>query len=319
MRILVTGGAGFIGSHTVKALLDRGDKVICVDNFNDYYDPDVKKENIRPFLNNGKFKLYKSDITIFNAMRNIFKKEKPDKICHLAARAGVRASIENPFIYQQVNAGGTLNLLELSRKYGVKNFVFASSSSVYGNNKKTPFSEKHSVDNPISPYAATKKAAELMAYTYHRLYKMNCTALRFFTVYGPAGRPDMAPYMFTDAVYRGRPIKKFGDGTSKRDYTYISDIVSGVLAAVDRELGYEIINLGNNKPVRLNYFISIIEKILGRKAVIKQFPKQPGDVDITYADISKAKKLLGYSPEVKIEQGMEKFISWYLEKAGAGH
>ncbi len=313
MKILVTGGAGFIGSHTVAALLNRGEEVICVDNFNDYYDPHIKKKNIGLFLKNKNFKLYREDITAFKNIEKIFKKEKPRKVCHLAARAGVRASIENPFIYQETNVKGTLNMLELAGKYGVENFVLASSSSVYGNSKEVPFSEAQNVDNPISPYAATKKACELMAYVYSHLYGLNCTCLRFFTVYGPAGRPDMAPYLFTDAVYRGREIKRFGKGNTKRDYTFVSDIVSGILAAIDKNLKYEIINLGNNKPVELNYFISVIEKLLDKKANIKEYPKQAGDVDITYADISKAKRLLGYSPKTKIEEGMQKFIEWYLE------
>ena len=314
MKILVTGGAGFIGSHTVDALLGRGDSVVCVDNLNDYYPPAIKKSNISVFLGNKKFKFYKNDITDYGAMAKIFKKEAFDAVCHLAARAGVRPSIENPFIYEEVNIRGSLNLLELARLNGIGNFVLASSSSVYGNSRKIPFSETDNVDNPISPYAATKKAVELLAHNYFHLYGLNCTCLRFFTVYGPSGRPDMAPFLFTDAIYRGREIKKFGDGTSKRDYTYVSDIVKGVAAALDKKLGYEVINLGNNSPVELNKFIAVIEGVLGKKALIKQLPKQPGDVDVTYADIAKAKKLLGYSPVVTVEDGMKKFIAWYLEK-----
>lgn len=311
MRILVTGGAGFIGSHTVRKLLLDGHTVLCVDNFNDYYDPQIKESNLVDCIKNPRFILYRKDICKFNDLRKIFEKEKIDKICHLAARAGVRASIENPFLYEEVNIRGTLNLLELARLFKVKNFVMASSSSVYGNSTKVPFSERDNVDNPISPYAASKKAAELLAYTYHHLYKLRCICLRFFTVYGPSGRPDMAPFLFVDSIYKGKTIKKFGDGTSRRDYTYIGDIVDGVVSALQSDLEYEIINLGNNKPVELNYFIHLIERLLKKKAKVKSFPKQPGDVDITYSNIRKAKKLLGYRPQISIEEGMKEFISWY--------
>ncbi|MFH1048214.1 MAG: GDP-mannose 4,6-dehydratase [Patescibacteria group bacterium] len=312
IKLLVTGGAGFIGSNTIKKLLDLDYFVVCVDNFNDYYNPKIKEKNIEKFLTNKNFKLYKEDICNFPKMEEIFKKEGFDKICHLAARVGVRPSIKNPFLYEEVNVRGTLNMLELSKIYKIKNFVFASSSSVYGNNKKIPFSESDNVDFPISPYAATKKTCELLAYTYHHLYNLKCTGLRFFTVYGPSGRPDMAPFLFVDAIYKGKEIKKFGDGTAKRDYTYIDDITSGIISAIEKDLDYEIINLGNNKPVELNYFISLIEKLLNEKAIIKNYPKQLGDVDITYADISKAQRLLNYDPKISIEEGMKKFVRWYL-------
>lgn len=314
MKILVTGGAGFIGSHFINYRLKRADdEIICVDNFNDYYSPAVKEGNVAPFLGNPRFKLYRADICNMESMNKIFVQEKPDIICHLAARAGVRPSIENPFIYEKTNVLGTLNLLELSRIHAVKNFVFASSSSVYGNQKKVPFSEVDPVNEPISPYAATKKSAEMLAHTYHHLYGLPCTSLRFFTVYGPSGRPDMAPYKFTKLISEGAPIQKFGDGNTKRDYTFIDDIVPGISEALDADMPFEIINLGNNKPVELNYFISLIEKLVGKKAIIKNLPMQPGDVDITYADISKAQKLLGYNPKTTIEEGMEKFVEWYLE------
>jgi len=254
---------------------------------------------------------YKADICNFKAMKKIFEKEKPEKVIHLAARAGVRPSIENPFIYEETNIRGTLNLLELAKNAKVKSFVFASSSSVYGNQKKIPFSETDNVDNPISPYATSKKAGELLCFTYHYLYNMKITCLRFFTVYGPRGRPDMAPYLFVKNIMAGTPIKKFGDGTSKRDYTFIADIAKGVLAAIDKELEFEIINLGNNKPMELNTFISIVEKLAGKKAAINSLPMQPGDVAITYADIKKAKKMLGYEPETSFEQGMRQFVEWY--------
>lgn len=313
IKILVLGGAGFIGSNTIKKLLNLNYFVVCVDNFNDYYDPKIKERNIEKFLENKNFKLYKEDVCNFSKMEEIFKKEKFDKVCHLAARVGVRPSIEDPFLYEKVNVGGTLNMLELSRIYKIKNFVFASSSSVYGNNKKIPFSENDNVDLPISPYAATKKTCELFAYTYHHLHNLKCTGLRFFTVYGPCGRPDMAPFLFVDAIYKNKEIKKFGNGTAKRDYTFIDDTTGGIISAIEKDLDYEIINLGNNKPVELNYFINLIEKLLNQKAKIKECPKQLGDMDVTYADISKAQRLLNYDPKISIEEGMKKFVEWYLK------
>lgn len=313
MKILVTGGAGFIGSNLIKKLLEVGYRVICLDDLNNYYSPKIKQRNIAPFLKHKNFKFHKADICDYKKLAKIFAKEKVDKICHLAARVGVRASIQNPHLYERVNIGGTLNLLDLAVKYKIKNFVFASSSSVYGNSQKIPFSENDNVTNPISPYAATKKACELFAATYHNLYGLNCTGLRFFTVYGPGGRPDMAPFLFLDAIFRGKQIKKFGDGTSARDYTYIDDIVEGIVMALEKNFPFEIINLGNNKPIELNYFIKLVERLVGKSAKIKQMPEQPGDVKITYADITKAKKLLGWEPKTKIEEGMEKFTKWYLK------
>jgi len=312
-NILVTGGAGFIGSHLIKALLDRGDSVVCVDNFNDYYSPIQKRKNISPFLENRNFKLYIDDIEDYTKMKEIFIVNQITHVAHIAARAGVRASISDPFIYESTNLKGTLNLLSLSKDFNIQNFVFASSSSVYGNNQKVPFAETDNVDFPISPYAATKKATELLAHTYHHLHNLPVICLRFFTVYGPAGRPDMAPYLFTQWIDQGKEVKRFGDGTSKRDYTYIEDIITGVVKAIDTPMGYEIINLGDNHPVELNYFISVIEKVLGKKANIVEYPEQPGDVKVTYADITKAQKLLNYQPTVSIEQGMENFIKWYLD------
>lgn len=326
MSILVTGGAGFIGSHVIKKLLEKNNKVICVDDFcassgtsalggNDFYDPKFKEENIREFLNNKDFKLYRTDICDLIDLEKVFIEDKIDLIIHLAARTGVRPSIQNPLLYHQVNVLGTVNLLELARKYNIKNFIFASSSSVYGNNKKVPFSEDDNVDNPISPYAATKKAGELTCYTYHHLYNINIACLRFFTVYGPKGRPDMVPYKFTKLIFEGKKLPVYGDGNTYRDYTYIDDIVSGILASVDyvkeNKNVYEIFNLGNSETISLKYFISLIEKLVGKKAKIIKMPKQPGDVEKTYADISKAKKLLGYYPKTKIEEGMAKFIDWY--------
>jgi len=315
MKILITGCAGFIGSHVSEALLRRGDSVVGVDNLNDYYDVRKKKSNLALLKKHVKFRFYKQDIRDYKGLRKIFEKQKPGKIIHIAARAGVRPSIEQPLLYQEVNVKGTMNLLELAKEFRAKSFVFASSSSVYGNQRKIPFSEDDDVSKPISPYAATKRAGELLCHTYHYLYNMRIACLRFFTVYGPRGRPDMAPYLFTDWIIRGRPVNRFGDGTTKRDYTYVDDIVRGVVSALDKELGFEIINLGNNKPVMLNDFIKIIEKITGKKAVIKELPMQPGDVEITYADIAKAEKLLGYNPRMSIEEGMRKFFEWYKENA----
>ncbi|MFC1655701.1 NAD-dependent epimerase/dehydratase family protein [Patescibacteria group bacterium] len=311
--VLVTGGAGFIGSHTVKKLLDLGNRVVCVDNFNDYYSPDVKRHNASEFLGNLGSKLYVADICDYLKLREIFEKEKPDKVCHLAARAGVRSSIYDPLLYQDVNVKGTTNILDLCVKCGVKKLVFASSSSVYGHTKKIPFREKDCTDKPISPYAATKKSSELMAHAYHHLHGLKCIGLRFFTVYGPSGRPDMAPFLFTHAISSGKSIKQFGNGSSQRDYTYIDDVVDGIASALDADLDFEIINIGNNKPVKLKNFIKLIEELVGKKAEIIQEPMPQGDVPITYADITKAKELLNYSPETTIEEGMEKFVSWYKD------
>ena len=313
MKILVTGCAGFIGSHVSEAMLNRGESVVGVDEINDYYDVRIKKNNLSILKKHKGFVFYKEDIRNLKGLKRIFAKEMPEKVVHLAARAGVRPSIEQPLLYEEVNVKGTMHLLELAKEHNIKSFVFASSSSVYGNQKKVPFSETDDVNNPISPYAATKKAGELLCYTYHHLYDIKITCLRFFTVYGPRGRPDMAPYKFTKAIIAGKPIQRFGNGKTKRDYTYIADIVKGVVAAADAELGFEIINLGNNKPVELSKLISTIEKATGKKAAIEQMPLQPGDVEITYANIAKAKKLLGYNPETSIEAGMQKFVEWYKE------
>ncbi len=309
--ILVTGGAGFIGSHLVDKLLEIGHKVVLVDDFNSYYNPEFKEENISRHIDKEYFKLYRYDISDFEALGTVFEKEKIDKIIHLAARAGVRASIQDPILYEKVDIGGTTNLLELARKHNIKDFIFASSSSVYGNQKKVPFSENNSADRPISPYGAAKRSTELLAYAYHHLFKINCTGLRFFTVYGERGRPDMAPYLFTESILKGKEIQKFGDGTTKRDYTYIDDIIRGILACLDKNFGYEIINLGNNRPISLNDFMRLLEKITGTGLKIKVLPEQPGDVKITCADISKAKKLLGWEPQVPLELGLKKFVSWF--------
>lgn len=311
ITILVTGSAGFIGFHAVKKLLDRGDHVIGIDNFNDYYDPQLKEDRNKILEKYRNFKLYRIDFSDYKKLEQVFKKEKINKICHLGAQAGVRYSITHPFVYEETNLKGTLNLLEMARNYKIKDFIFASSSSVYGNNKKIPFSETDPVDTPISLYAATKKADELMAYTYHHLYGLNCTGLRFFTVYGPWGRPDMALFKFTRLIEQNKPIKIFNNGKHSRDFTYIDDIVQGVISALDKAHAYEIINLGNNRPTDLLYFVKLIEKELGKKAKRKMLPLQAGDVEKTYADIKKAKKFLKFQPKTKIEDGVKKFINWY--------
>jgi UDP-glucuronate 4-epimerase len=313
MKILVTGGAGFIGSNVTKKLLERGDEVVCVDEFNDYYSPKIKELNVAQFENNSNFTLYRGSITDYGFLKDVFEKEKLQRVVHAAARAGVRPSIENPFIYEDTNVKGTLNLLHLAKDFSIENFVLFSSSSVYGNSDKVPFCETDSVDNPISPYAATKKATELLGYTYHHLYKLNVNVVRPFTVYGPGGRPDMFPFLCTKLIDEGAEVKRFGDGSTRRDYTFIDDLADGVIAAMDRVLGYEIFNLGNSNTVELSHFISTVEKILGKKANIKEYPMQPGDVLVTNADLTKSRKLLGYDPKVKIEEGMERFIAWYQE------
>jgi len=311
MSILITGGAGFIGSHVCEALLNNGTDVICADNFNDFYNPKFKEENLRRCLKEKNFKLYKTDITDIANLKIIFEKNKINKIVHLAARASVRASISNPELYERVNVLGTLNLLALAKQFKIKNFILGSSSSVYGNTKEIPLSEDNKTDYPVNPYAATKKSAELMCYTYNYLYNIPITCLRLFTVYGPRGRPDMAPYKFTELIYREKELTMFGDGTSKRDYTFVGDIVKGILSAVDKEFKFEIINLGNSKPIELLDFISIIERNLGKKARIKRMPLQIGEVQITYSDSRKAKKLLNWEPKTNVNEGMKKFIEWF--------
>lgn len=309
--VLITGGAGFIGSHVCDSLLARGEKVICVDNFNDYYDPKVKEKNIEKAFKSDNFVLCRVDITNKKELKKVFEENKVDGIIHLAARAGVRASFEDPIIYKEVNVDGTRNLLEFAKEFEIKNFIFGSSSSVYGTNKKIPFSEDDPIENTISPYAQTKKAAERLCKEFHDKYGLSITCLRLFTVYGPRGRPDMAPYKFTRLILEGKPIEMYGDGTSERDYTYVKDVVDGILSALDKDFGFEIINLGDSEPVELKAFISIIERVTGKKAIVNKMPMQKGDVLMTYADISKAKRLLNYNPKIKIEDGIKLFVGWY--------
>ena len=311
MKILVTGGAGFIGSHVTEALLARGDEVVCFDNFSDYYSPARKRKNVAPFLANPSYRLYEQDIRDLERMESIFAPEGIEKIVHMAALVGVRHSVENPLDYPSVNERGTLYLLELTRRYGVRNFVFASSSSVYGANKKTPFSEIDPTDRPLAPYPASKKASEVLIHAYHHAYGLRCTSLRLFSVYGPRGRPDMAPYLFTQRISEGKEITLFDEGRPQRDWTYIDDIVQGVLAALDADLEYEVINLGYSKPVPLREFVTIIEELIGRKATIVSRPLPSSELFITHADISKARRLLGYEPKTSLEEGLPRFVDWF--------
>ncbi len=312
MKILITGGAGFIGSNLAKKLMDRGDKVVLIDNFNDYYDPKLKRDRLKNILRGYNYKLYKGDIRNEKLLERIFKTEKLDKVMHLAAMAGVRNSLLNPKLYEEVNVRGTLNLLELSAKYKIKNFVYASSSSVYGNNTKVPFSESDPVDTPISPYAATKKTTELLAHTFSHIYGLPTTGLRYFTVYGPWGRPDMALFLFTDAISNNKPIQVFNHGKMSRNFTYVDDIVSGTIVALDNPQPYAVMNIGGDKEETLMRFIEVIEENMGKKAKKKMLPMQPGDVPSTVADIRKLRKL-GWKPTTGIEEGIKNFVEWYKD------
>lgn len=312
MKILITGGAGFIGSATAKALIERGDTVVLIDNFNDYYDPRLKHDRIKTLLKGKRdyYKLYTGDIRDVAFLEKVFKKEKPEKVLHLAAMAGVRSSLLDPRLYADVNIMGFINMLECAVKYKVRNFVYASSSSVYGNNKKIPFAETDPVDTPISPYAATKKANELIAHTYSHIYKLPTTGLRFFTVYGPWGRPDMALFKFVKNIINDQTIEVYNHGKMSRNFTYIDDIVSGNLVALDTLQPYAVMNIGGDKEETLLRFIEVIEKNLGKKAKKKLLPIQPGDVPSTVADIRKLRKL-GWKPTTRIEQGVKNFVEWY--------
>lgn len=310
-RIMVTGGAGFIGSHLVDKLLNNGCEILCLDDFNDYYDPSLKWQNVQQHLANPHYKLVEGDIRNKELIRGLFKEWDPEAVVHLAARAGVRPSLNNVELYQTINIGGTLNLLEAARETGVEKFIFGSSSSVYGLNKKVPFSETDPLIKPASPYAATKIAGEALCHTYAYLYGFPVVILRFFTVYGPRQRPDLAIRKFAERMLRGEEIVLFGDGSSARDYTYIDDIIQGVIAALEYEEDkYEVFNLGNSSPVKLNDLVVAIEKALGVKAKIKRTGDQPGDVPITYADITRSREKLGYNPSVSLEKGLKIFVEW---------
>ena len=311
--VLVTGSAGFIGFHVSKRLLEMGESVVGIDNLNEYYDVNLKKARLEILKSYNDFIFYKEDIQNFQALDGIFESHNLDNICNLAAQAGVRYSLKAPFSYQKSNLDGFLTLLELARKYRVKNFVYASSSSVYGDNKKVPFSVDDRVDTPVSLYAATKKANELIAHAYSHLYQIPCTGLRFFTVYGPWGRPDMALFLFTDAILKKRPINVYNYGNMKRDFTYIDDIVDGTIAALKRAVPYEIFNLGNSQSVELLEFIRILEEVLGQEAQKNMTPIQPGDVPETAADIRKSRELLGFDPKTPLEKGIRRFVRWYRE------
>jgi UDP-glucuronate 4-epimerase len=311
--ILITGGAGFIGSHLVDRLLSEGAwRVTVVDDFNDFYSPAIKRDNIREHLASKNYSLIEADIRDDAALEQALVDGDFDCIVHLAARAGVRPSLKEPRLYVETNINGTMNLLELARKHGVKQFVFGSSSSVYGVNEKVPFAEDDPIFNPISPYAATKAAGELICHTYSHLYEMRIVCLRFFTVYGARQRPDLAIHKFAKLMSQGKPIPVFGDGSTRRDYTYIDDIIAGVRAAIDYDkTDYEVINLGESRTVELRELIGLIENQLGTRAEIDRQPPQPGDVPQTFADISKAKRLLNYNPQTQIEDGIKRFIEWF--------
>jgi UDP-glucuronate 4-epimerase len=307
-RVLLTGGAGFIGSHVAGKLLEGGDEVLVLDNFNDFYDPAIKRANAAGLENAW---IVEGDIRDAALVARLFAEHRPDSVVHLAAMAGVRPSIREPLLYSDVNIRGTQILLEELAKRPATRFLFASSSSVYGDRTDAPFREEDDIHRPVSPYAATKRAGELLAYTHHHLYGIPTTCLRFFTVYGPRQRPEMAIHKFVDAVHKGRPIPFYGDGSSRRDYTYVDDIVDGVLRALDRCEGYEIYNLGESQTTSLADLVRMIGEVTGIEPVLERLPSQPGDVAMTCADVSKARQRLGYEPRTSVREGLERFVRWY--------
>ena len=314
MNFLVTGGAGFIGSHVCERLLQDGHAVWALDDLNSFYSPAVKEKNLKEIAVLGKpFTFILNNLSDVRALENLFSQVRFDQVIHLAARAGVRPSLDEPEFFQQVNVEGTVNVLEAARRHGVKKALLASSSSVYGVNTKVPFSEDDPVFSVISPYAASKLACEALGHVYHYVYGMDVAMLRFFTVYGPRQRPDLAIHKFAKLIHAGKPIQVYGDGSTERDYTYISDTVDGVVACTQKKFKYEIFNLGNSQTVKLSRLIELLEAALGKKAIIDRQPTQPGDVPRTYADISKARALLGYNPRVKIEEGIPKFVDWFRQ------
>ncbi|MCS6885285.1 MAG: NAD-dependent epimerase/dehydratase family protein [Acidobacteriota bacterium] len=315
MKVLVTGGAGFIGSHLCESLLRRGDKLIIIDDLNDFYPPSIKRSNLQNVSKAGGYTFYQLDIRNAAGLHSVFECELPQTVVHLAARAGVRPSLKAPVLYEEVNVVATIHLLELCRKFRVENFIFASSSSVYGINSRLPFREDDPIDRPISPYATTKRSGELLAFNYSYLYNLNVTCLRFFTVYGPRQRPEMAIYSFTRQILSGKPIHIFGDGSSRRDYTYIDDIVTGIISAIDRPKRFAIYNLGNSSPVTLNELIETLEQACGKKAIKAYLPAEAGDVPATYAAIDLARSELGFEPTTDLQTGIARFVKWYKDGA----
>jgi UDP-glucuronate 4-epimerase len=312
MNFLVTGGAGFIGSHLCERLLHEGHSVWAFDDLNNFYTPAIKQANLRVLQSLAKpFTFVHGDVSDRPALDELFRETQFDQVIHLAARAGVRPSLAEPALYQRVNVEGTVNLLEAARARGVRKLIIASSSSVYGMNSKVPFAEDDPIFRPISPYAASKLACEALGHVYHHLYGMDIVMLRFFTVYGPRQRPDLAIHKFAQLITAGKPIPVFGDGSTARDYTYITDTIDGIMAATRGPFGYQIVNLGESQTVKLSYLIELLERALGKKAILDRQPHQPGDVPITFANIEKARALLGYEPRVKIENGIEKFVHWF--------
>ena len=312
MNFLVTGGAGFIGSHVCERLLRDGHRVWAFDDLNDFYDPQIKRRTLQDIASLGQpFTFVHGDLTDVRAVNALFSATRFDQVIHLAARAGVRPSLEQPALYQRVNVEGTVNLLEAARKTGVRKITLASSSSVYGVNAKVPFSESDPIFSAVSPYAASKLAGEALGHVYHHLYGLDVAVLRFFTVYGPRQRPDLAIHKFTRLIDAGKPIPVFGDGSTARDHTFVTDILDGVLACTKKEFGFEIFNLGESQTIRLDKLIALIESALGKQAVIDRQPLQPGDVPVTFADISKARRVLGYQPQVPAEKGIPLFVDWY--------
>lgn len=317
--LLITGGAGFIGSHLVDRLMsDKANRVTVVDNFNDFYDPGIKHANIKAHIGRARFELLEADIADARAMNELFGRSSFDAIVHLAARAGVRPSLEDPLAYEETNVRGTYSLLEAARRHGVKRFVFGSSSSVYGTNSKVPFSEDDPIAQPISPYSATKIAGEAACHAYSHLYGIRIVCLRFFTVYGPRQRPDLAIHKFARLMAAGKPVPIFGDGTTRRDYTYIDDTLAGVEAAIRYDKSqFEIFNLGESETVELRRLVELLEHAMGTRAILDRQPEQPGDVPITYASIDKARRLLGYEPQTRIEAGIERFVAWFRTQQAA--
>lgn len=312
--ILVTGGAGFIGSHLIDALLQKGEEVLCLDNFDKFYDPEIKENNIAGAIKKPNFTLKRGDIRDKKILKDIFERFSIEKVVHLAAKAGVRASLKDPLLYADVNINGTIQLLEFSQKKKVRSFILGSSSSVYGLNVSVPFKEDDVLDNPISPYAVSKIGSEFYSRLFHRTYGLPVIVLRFFTVYGPRQRPEMAIHRFIELIERGEEIPVFGGGNTERDYTYISDIVGGIMRCLEKDFDFETFNLGDSRVVKLSYLISVLEDELGKKAKIKQLPEQPGDVPVTYADITRSGEKLSYKPAVQIEEGIKRFVEWHRKK-----